>query len=169
MCSTSLSRVAKGFPCIKNQGTELKRHKNRLLHPKHTECHHYWNTAAENEWIRLNILDTMGNYLFCQECVVKALKISKQKLSRQWKVKQRLFQHPIEMMTKSEVNDENLNFFVVMPEGLTCTFKSWWETLTSDQRHNQKDDNSQPNGRWLDSRNQIHYFLPKFTTISLPN
>ena len=59
----------------------------------------------------------MGNYLFCQECVVKALKISNQKLSRQWKVKQRLFQHPIKMMTKSEVNDENLNFLVVMPEG----------------------------------------------------
>ena len=52
----------------------------------------------------------MGNYLFCQECVVKALKISKQKLSQQWKVK-----HPIKMMTKSEVNDENLNFLVVMP------------------------------------------------------
>ena len=30
------------------------------------------------------------------------------------------------------------------------------------------DNNSQPNGRRLDSRNPTHYFLPKFTTISAP-
>ena len=30
------------------------------------------------------------------------------------------------------------------------------------------DSNSQPNGRYLDSHNPTHYFLPTFTTITTP-
>lgn len=99
-------------------------------------------------------------------------------------------------MTKSEVEIEQLKSFVVMPEGLTIILKAWWKSLPLDhevdvrypyERHGLcrrvsnsakiqakadllkfVDDNSQSNGRCLDSRNPTHYFLPKFTTISTP-
>ena len=196
LCQQALSEVAKGFHRLRHQGTELKKRVKRLPHPKHPERSHYKNTIAQNEWIRANVFDSMGNYLFCQECVVKGLRISKQRLSRQRKVKQNSFQHPITKKKKSEVEAEHLMPFVVMPEGVTSTLKSWWETIPSEhevdvrfpyERHglcgcssnNAKtetkseflrfvDENSQPNGRRLDSRNPTHYLLPRFTTISLP-
>ena len=145
---------------------------------------------------RANVFDSMGNYLYCQECVVKAVKVSKQRLARQRKVKRNAFKHPIKTMKKSEVNDQNLSSFVVMTEGVDVCFKAWWKTIPPDHdvdvrfphdRHglsgrtsnNTKsqakldflqfiDENSQPNGWRLDSKNPTHYLLPKFTTISMP-
>ena len=56
----------------------------------------------------------MGNYLL--PCVYKALKVSKQHLSRQRKVKRKLFQQQETNMLKEEVEKERLVSFVVMPE-----------------------------------------------------
>ena len=99
-------------------------------------------------------------------------------------------------MVKSEVETKGLKSFVVMPDGLTTPLNVWWQTLPLDheidvrfpyERHglsghisnNAKmqakvdflmfvDDNCQPNGRRMDSRNPTHYFLPKYITISTP-
>ena len=142
------------------------------------------------------MFDSMSNYLFCQECVVKALRVSKQRLAHQRSVRRNTFQHPIKRMVKSEVETKGLKSFVVMPDGLTTPLNVWWQTLPLDheidvrfpyERHglsghisnNAKmqakadflmfvDDNCQPNGRRMDSRNPTHYFLPNYTTISTP-
>ena len=196
VCQQGLARVAEGFHRLRHQGTELKKRVKILPHPKHPERTHYRNIIAQNEWLRANVFDSMGNYLFCQECIVKGLRISKQRLAHQRQVKKSFFQHPITKKTKLEVEAESLLSFVVMPEGVSSTLKSWWDTIPSDhevdvrfpyERHglcgrasnNEKtetkaeflsfiDENSQPNGRRLDSRNPTHYFLPRFTTISVP-
>ena len=83
-----------------------------------------------------------------------------------------------------------------MPLEIELCFNLWWKDLPDDhevtvrypyERHGLAgkvsnhpktdtkerflefvDENSQPNGRRLDSRNPTHYFLPKFTTISAP-
>ena len=98
--------------------------------------------------------------------------------------------------TKSDVNNQKLSAFVLMPDTILMFFNTWWDSLPDDhvvdvryphERHglegkasnNAKvigkeaflrfvDNNSQPNGRRLDSRNPTHYFSPKFKTISEP-
>ena len=98
-------------------------------------------------------------------------------------------------MSKEDVEKEKLTAFVLMPEGIEDSFKTWWGKLEVDHKvdvryphdkhglqrlksNNAKveerksflefvDANSQPNGRRLDSRNPTH-FLPKFTAISTP-
>lgn len=96
-------------------------------------------------------------------------------------------------MTKSEVEEQRLGQFVIMPAELELSFKKWWSTVepsdTLDVRyphqkhgnalkksHSAKTDkflefvdiNTQPNGRSADSSGPTHYFLPKFTTIQAP-
>ena len=151
---------------------------------------------VQNEWIRANLFDSMGNYLFCHTGIIRALSVSPQRLSRQRKVKRNLFQKPVVNMTKSDVNNQKLSAFVLMPDTIEIAFNTWWDSLPDDhvvdvryphERHglegkvsnNDKvigkeaflrfvDNNSQPNGRRLDSRNPTHYFFPKFKTISEP-
>ena len=99
-------------------------------------------------------------------------------------------------MKKSEIEAEILTAVAVVPAMLDVTSKTWWKTIPSEhlvdvhypyERHglsgkasnNAKldakkdflkfvDDNSQENGRRFDSKNPTHYFLPKFTTITIP-
>ena len=87
-------------------------------------------------------------------------------------------------------------YFILMPVEVELCFALWWKSLPSDhgvmvrypfERHGLAgrtsnsaktdakdsflefvDNNSQPNGRRLDSHNPMHYFLPKFTTITAP-
>ena len=75
------------------------------------------------------MFDSMSNYLFCQECVVKALRVSKQRLARQRTVKWNAFQH---LIKKADVESDDLVAFVVMPEGLTTPLNAWWRALPSD-------------------------------------
>ena len=89
---------------------------------------------AQNEWIRGNIFDAMGNYIFCHDCVRKALGVSKQRLSRQRQVKRRLFQQPEREMTKKEVDDQSLTPFVIMPLEIELCFALWWKGLPSEHK-----------------------------------
>ena len=126
---------------------------------------------------------------FCHTCVCNSLKVSKQHLSRQRKVKRKCFQQETKM-SKEEVEKERLTSFVLMPVEVELCFALWWKSLPSDhevmvrypfERHGLAgrtsnsaktdakesflefvDNNSQPNGRRLDSHNPTHYFLPKF-------
>lgn len=178
------------------QGTELKKRKKRLPIPHHPERDHYRDLVLQNEWLQANVFDAMGNYLFCQECIVKALHVSKQRLARQRAIKRDTVQSNIKTLKKSEVDEKNLKLSVVMPIGHSQSLNSWWKTLAPDDevsvrfphgRHglsgktsnNAKfvakteflefiDQNSQPNGRRLDSKNPTFYFLPKFTSITVP-
>ena len=127
---------------------------------------------------------------------VKALHVSPQRLSSQRKVKRSQFQRPVVSMAKKDVDKEKVKAFVVMPEAVEASFSGWWATFPNHhvvdvryphEKHglagrvsnNAKlttkqaflkfvDNNSQGNGRRLDSRNPIYYFPPKFKTISEP-
>ena len=195
-CSVALSKIAEGFHRLKHQGSELKKWKTTYPSPKDTQREHYRNLVAQNEWLHGNIYDAMGNYLFCHQCLRKALHISKQRLSRQRAVKRKLFQYLEVKMSKKDVENEKLRPFVVTPSEIETSFKRWWSTVPEDhevdvrypfewhglagKRFNHAktetketflafvDNNSQPNGRHIASHNPTHYFFPKFTTITTP-
>ena len=187
ICASGLAKIASGFAQLKHQGTELKKTSDR---------EHYRDINAQNEWLRVNVSDSMGNYLFCHQCIRKALKVSSQRLTRQRNVKRKVFQQPLTEMLKKEVNDQKLSPFVLMPDGLDTAFNKWWSSIPDDHtvtvryphaRHGLSghssnhakrqakqafleyvDANSQPNGRRIDSRNPTHYLSPCFKTISTP-
>lgn len=195
-CAPSLAQISDGFKELKHRGSELKKRKSSLPAPKEPNREHYRNVSLQNEWMRGNLFDAMGNYLFCHACITKALHVSTQRLSRQRKVKRNQFQRPIVRMTKEDVDKEKVNAFVLMPEAVEMSLSVWWATLPGyhlvdvrypHEKHglagrvsnNAKlstkesflkfvDNNSQANGRRLDSRNPTHYLFPKFRSITEP-
>ena len=87
-----------------------------MVTEENEEQPYYRNLVLQNKWLRGNMFNAMGNYLFCQECIVGVLNISKQWLARQRNVKRQQYQKPIVQMCKDKVEDERLKPFVVMPE-----------------------------------------------------
>lgn len=73
----------------------------------------------------------MGNYLYCQTCIVAAFGISKQRLVYLRNVKREQSQHPVVEMTKNEVEEEKLGDFVLIPDGDATAFMVWWRSLNS--------------------------------------
>ena len=195
-CAPVLEKYATTFREMKRQGSELKRRKLINPHPKKQDKEHYRDLVKQNDWIRNNIFDATGNYLFCCRCVHHGLGISFQRLARQRKIKKKQFSEPLRSFTKSEVISKNLGQNVVMPEGCDISFMAWWKQLDNSstvmvryphERHgsagrvshaakvntkqeflNFVDLNSQPNGRSAESSSSTHYFLPKFRTIQTP-
>ena len=179
-----------------HQGSDLIRKKSINPHPVKVDRAHYRNVVKQNEWLRENIFDAVGNYLYCQACVRSSFGISADRLARQRKIKCQMLKNPIVRMKKSEVIDKRVGDFVVMPECLSLSFNKWWVTVdpTTEvdvrfpyERHglaglpsNQAkksvkeafldfvDNNSQPNGRSEDSSGPTFYFSPKFDTIQTP-
>ena len=82
-CNPAFAKIVEGFRKLVHQGSELKKRKKQYPAPKHEDRIHYCNVVAQNEWIRGNIFDAMGNYIFCHNCVRKGLGVSKQRLSSQ--------------------------------------------------------------------------------------
>ena len=56
VCTPALKQIKETFKVLKHQGTELKKRKNQLPHPKRPDREHYQNLTAQNEWLRANIL-----------------------------------------------------------------------------------------------------------------
>ena len=84
-CTPILEKYAVSFHGLKQQGSELKKRKHLNPHPKKPNHEHYRNLVKQNLWIRANIFDSMGNYLYCSKCVHKGLGISYQRLAHQRK------------------------------------------------------------------------------------
>ena len=142
------------------------------------------------------MFDSLGNYLYCSACIRVAFEISKDRLTRQRNIKRRQSQQPVVTMTKSEIEQQDLSEFVVMPLDLEIPFSKWWrsqehsrimEVRMPHERHGNAgkisnsakasvhcefiefvDMNSQPNGRSADSTGPTSYFLPKFATVQAP-
>ncbi len=197
-CHPVLSRYSTTFKEMVHTGTELKKRKKINPSPKRPESEftHYRDITAQNEWIRANMFDSIGNYLYCFNCIKSSLGISKSRLSRQRSIKRHESQEPIVQMTKCDVEEQRLGEYVVMPASLELAFKKWWRSVapsdTVDIRypHNKHgnalktshsartstmekflefvDMNTQPNGRSADSSGPTHFFLPKFATIQAP-
>ena len=131
-CAPALGKVKEGFHKLRHQGSELKKRKKGYPAPINADRDHYRDVVAQNAWIQGNIFDPMGNYLFCHDCVRKALGISKQRLSRQRQVKRKLFQQQEIEMPKKEVDTQKLTPFVVMPLEIELCFNLWWKDLPDD-------------------------------------
>ena len=195
-CNPILSRYAGVFKDLVHQGTELRKKKRINPYPKRANAIPYRDVKRQNEWLRANVFDAMGNYLYCCECVCSSLGISKQRLANQRKIKRKESQQPLVEMTKQEAEEQRLGEYVVMPIGTETAFKKWWKDLSNSAvvtiryphaRHGNSgrtsnsakttvrenflefvDVNSQPNGRSSDSSGPTHYFIPKFSTIQTP-
>lgn len=150
----------------------------------------------QNEWLRQNVFDSLGNYLYCAACIHAALGVSKDRLTRQRNIKRKQSQQPTVDMVKSEVEEKRLGSYVIMPANVQASFKNWWRSRSPSaivqvrfphERHGNAgrvsnsaksdtrkeflefvDCNTQPNGRSADSSGPTAYFIPKFTTIQTP-
>lgn len=195
-CDPVLSRYADTFKEMVHQGSELKRKKSINPHPKKVDSTHYRDLVKQNEWLRSNVFDTLGNYLYCAACIRASLGVSKDRLTRQRNIKRQQSQQPIVEMPKSEVEEKRLGDRVVMPASLEVSFKTWWRSQNPStivqvryphERHGNAgrvsnaaksslreeflefvDHNTQPNGQSADSSGPTSYFIPKFTTIQTP-
>jgi len=63
-CSQALSRIKQMFNGLK-RGSDLRRRRGTTLGSTQPQ----YRNLVQNEWLRGNVFDSMGNYLFCQECV----------------------------------------------------------------------------------------------------
>ena len=173
------------------EGGARGRGRGVVVREENEEQPYYRNLVLQKERLQGNMFNAMGNCLFCQECIVGALNISRQRMARQHNVKRQQYQNPIVQICKDKVEDERLQPFVVMPEEQDVAVCKWWELIPFDhvaavryphERHGNAgktshyaktqvredflrciDLNSQPNGRSSDSHSCTHYFLPKFT------
>ena len=195
-CAPVLEKYTSTFKNILRQGSELKSRKKVNPNPRKPNFQHYRDLVKQNEWLRNNIFDPMGNYLFCSRCVHGALGVAYQRLSRLRNIKKAQFSNPVQLMTKCAVEEAKLGDSVIMPSDCNQSFVQWWKSLDPDSqvsvrypyqkhglsgkssnraKHSVKeaflrfvDMNSQPNGRQEDSSSATHFFLPKFKTIQTP-
>lgn len=187
-CYPVLSRYSTMFKEMVHQGTELKKRKTINPTPKRPESEftHYRDITRQNEWLRANMFDSMGNYLYCYNCIRASLGVSKDRLTRQRRIKREESKNPVVQMSKSEVEEKRLAQYVIMPGEVESFFKVWWRstdpsaTVHVRYPHNNHgnalkpsnsakstimeeflhfvDMNSQPNGRAADSSGPTHYF-----------
>ena len=195
-CRPILSKYAGTFKGLIHQGSDLKKRKHANPHPKRTDLTHYRDIKVQNDWIRENLFDPMGNYLFCCSCIRASLQLSKHRIAHQRAIKRKQSQEPLRDMTKSAVEAEHLSDYVVMPESCEMAFKEWWGSLQASNvvsvryphaRHGNAgrasnscktsvmedyltfvDANSQPNGRSIESSGPTFYFISKFLTLQTP-
>ena len=76
-CLPVLSRYATTFKEMVHTGTELKKRKKINPTPKRpqSEFTHYRDVSSQNEWLRTNVFDSLGNYLYCFNCIKSSLRI----------------------------------------------------------------------------------------------
>ena len=194
-CAPVLDKLKGTFNSLVRRDKELRHSKLVLPQPRKPDKLHYRNLVAQNQWIRNNLFDALGNYRYCQKCITKVLGIGTQRLACQRVIRRREALIPIADMTKAEVATKRLVEFVVMPEGQD-NFKLWWSSLddthivqvrfphtghglarkpSNSSKKSVQDDfltfvdaNSQPNGRNASSFGPQFYFLPKFSRIGAP-
>lgn len=116
-CTPILSHYVEAFTGLVYQGTQLRKRKHVNPYPKRTNAIPYRDLKRQNDWLVANVFDSMGNYLYCQTCIVTAFGISKQRLARLRNIKREQSQHPVVEMTKNEVEEVKLGDFVLMPDG----------------------------------------------------
>ena len=130
-CVTVLSRWQDTFKSFVKQGSELKKHEPINPYPKHSDIPPYLN--AQNEWLRNNVFDAMGNYLFCAKCICAAFHASPQRIARQRAIKRNQFQSPTKELSNAHVEEQRSGKYVVMPVGCDVNFTQWWRSLGSSE------------------------------------
>ena len=72
-CDPVLSRYRDIFLKMVHQGSELKRKKAIHPNPKKDDAIPSRDVVKQNEWLRQNCYDSLGNYLYCNNCIQSAL------------------------------------------------------------------------------------------------
>lgn len=90
-CSPVLSMYVDTFKSFVDGGSHSKSVKpvNRSLMSRQSVV------TRQNEWLRENIFDHVGNYLFCSPCVCLAFHISRQRLTYQQTLKRQVLMTPL--------------------------------------------------------------------------
>ena len=114
-----------------HQGSDLKRKIAVNPHPKRADTTHYRDLVRQNEWLRQNVFDSLGNYLYCAACIHAALGVSKDRLTRQRNIKRKQSQQPTVDMVKSEVEEKRLGSYVIMPANVQASFRKLVEISKS--------------------------------------
>ena len=57
------------FEQLVHQGSTRKTRKSRNPHPKWVDTQPYRDLNTQNTWLRSNVFDAMGNYMFCGRCI----------------------------------------------------------------------------------------------------
>ena len=83
-CTLILEQLKVNFD---RTGRELRHSKRVLPEPRKPDKLHYRNLVAQNQWIRNNLRDALGNYRYCQKCINKVLRIGTQRLAHQRAIK----------------------------------------------------------------------------------
>ena len=114
---------------MKHSGTELKKRKRTNPYPKRpeSEIEHYRDIVKQKEWLRSNMFDSLGNYLYCSNCIKSSLN---DRLAHQRKIKRNECQNPIREATKLEVEEQRLSEYVIMPTDVQSSFKQWWRSFS---------------------------------------
>ena len=131
-CRPVLSRYVIDFNELTHHGSALKRRQHINPAPRKPDTQHYRDVKKQNEWLRENMFDALGNYLYCSPCICNAFGISSQRLARQRNVKRKLASQPVIEMKKSDVEEQSLGEYVLMPDACDLSFMVWWRSLESD-------------------------------------
>ena len=83
-CTPVLCKCVIDFNKQTHRGSARRQHINPALRKPDTQ--HYWYFKKQNEWLRENMFDALGNYLYCSPCICNAFGISTQRLARQQNV-----------------------------------------------------------------------------------
>ncbi|XP_077995114.1 uncharacterized protein LOC144448701 isoform X1 [Glandiceps talaboti] len=195
VCEPILTQAAVGFFTIQHCCSTLKKRKKAHLEPLKTDNRQWRNIIEENKWIRGSLFDPAGNYLFCQECIVSVLGVSRQRLASQRNIKQQEFLNPVVSLKKKDVLLQKLEKYVLIPDP-TVDWNDWWtgvceedevevrqfsarhglegrlsnnnKTVLKEQFLTFADANSYPTGRHEEHKGPLFYFLPVFTRLSIP-
>ena len=119
-CAPVLCRYSETFKGLKRQGSERKKWKKINPHPKKSSFSHYRDLTKQNEWLRSNIFDAMGNYLFCCKCVNAAMGISYKHSAPQCSVQRAQFKEPTRILTKQEVVVKRLTELLLCSQDVIC-------------------------------------------------
>ena len=68
-CDPVLSRYTDTFKEMVHQGSELKRKIAVNPHPKRVDTTHYRDVVKQNEWLRQNVFDSLGNLISILLCL----------------------------------------------------------------------------------------------------
>ena len=77
-CEPVLSHHIKGMV---HTASELKRRKRLNPNPKRTGAVQYRDLSRQNNWLKANVFDSMGNYLYCSACIWTAFCLSTSRLT----------------------------------------------------------------------------------------
>lgn len=94
-CKPVLSRYTDVFKGMVHQGSEQKRKVAINQHPKKFDTTHYRDLVSQNEWLRQNVFDSLGNYLYCCACIQSALAVSKDLLRYKRSIKRLSHSYPL--------------------------------------------------------------------------